>query len=183
MRSFEVLRGFALRSAALRRDVRGAAAIEFALVGSSFLALLFGSLQIALIFFAQQSLETAAEATTRQIMTGQVQQGGMTASQFKTAACNNLPTFFKCANLMVDIQTASSFSAATTTMPTLTYDSNGNVTNTWSFTPGGAGSIVVMRLMYVWPVLPGPLNFNLANQGSNKRMLMATSVFKSEPYT
>ena len=168
--------------ARLRGDSGGAAIIEFALVGGVFIALLFGSLQIALIFFAQQSLETAAEATTRQIMTGQVQQGGMTASQFKTAACSNLPSFFNCSKLMVDIRTASSFSTATTSMPTLTYDSHGNVTNTWSYDTGGAGSIVVMRLMYVWPVLPGPLNFNLANQGANKRMLMATSVFKSEPY-
>jgi Flp pilus assembly protein TadG len=169
-------------ASSLLGDERGAALLEFALVGSIFLALLFGSLQIALIFFAQQSLETAAEATSRQIMTGQVQNGNMTAAQFKTAACNNLPTFFNCANLLIDVQTAASFSAASTTMPTLTYDANGNPTNTWSYNVGGAGSIVVMRLMYVWPVLPGPLNFNLANQGSNKRMLMATSVFKSEPY-
>jgi Flp pilus assembly protein TadG len=171
------------RAARLLRDERGAALLEFALVGSVFFALLFGSLQIALIFFAQQSLETSAEATTRQIMTGQAQHANMTAAQFKTLACNNLPTFFKCANLMVDIRTASTFSAASTAMPVLTYDANGNVTNTWTFNVGGAGSIVVMRLMYVWPVLPGPLNFNLANQGTNKRMLMATSVFKSEPYT
>jgi Flp pilus assembly protein TadG len=170
------------RAKRLLRDERGAAIIEFAMVAATFLALLFGSLQIALIFFAQQSLETAAEATTRQIMTGQVQHANMTSAQFKTAACNNLPTFFKCANLMIDIRTASAFSAASTAMPTLTYDAHGNPTNAWSYDVGGAGSIVVMRLMYVWPVLPGPLNFNLANQGSSKRMLMATSVFKSEPY-
>ena len=167
----------------LLRDQRGAALLEFALVGSCFLALLFCSLQIALIFFAQQCLETAAEATARQIMTGQVQKTNMTAAQFKTAACNNLPSFFKCANLMIDIRTATAFSAASTAMPTLTYDGSGNPTNTWSYDAGGAGSIVVMRVMYVWPVLPGPLKFNLANQGSNKRMLMATAVFKSEPYT
>jgi Flp pilus assembly protein TadG len=161
---------------------RGAAALEFALVGASFLALLFGRLQVALIFFAQQSLETAAEATSRQIMTGQVQHANMTTAQFKTAACNNLPSFFKCANLMIDVRTTPAFASASTLMPTLTYDANGNPTNTWTYDVGGAGSIVVMRLMYVWPVLPGPLNFNLANQGSNKRMLMATSVFKSEPY-
>jgi Flp pilus assembly protein TadG len=172
-----------LKTRELLGDEHGAAMMEFAIVGSCFLALILGTLQIALIFFAQQSLETAAEATTRQIMTGQAQQGNMTAAQFKTAACNNLPTFFKCANLMVDIRTATAFSAASTAMPTLTYDASGNPTNTWSYSLGGAGSIVVMRLMYVWPVLPGPLNFNLANQGSNKRMLMATSVFKSEPYS
>jgi Flp pilus assembly protein TadG len=172
----------AVRKRGLCRDERGAALIEFALVGSVFLALLLGSLQIALVFFAQQSLETAAEATTRQIMTGQVQKANMTAAQFKTAACNNLPSFFKCANLMIDIRTASAFSAASTAMPALTYDANGNPTNVWTYDVGGAGSIVVMRVMYVWPVLPGPLNFNLANQGTAKRMLMATSVFKSEPY-
>ena len=172
-----------VRAARLLRDERGAALLEFALVGSVFLALLFGSLQIALIFFAQQSLETSAEVTTREIMTGQVQHANMTTAQFKTLACNNLPTFFKCANLMIDVRTAPAFASASTAMPTLTYDANGNPTNTWSYDVGGAGSIVVIRLMYLWPVLPGPLNFNLANQGSNKRMLMATSVFKSEPYS
>lgn len=182
MSAIEVRRS-ASNAPSLLRDERGAALLEFALVGSTFLALLFGSLQIALVFFAQQCLETTAEATTRQIMTGQTQKASTTAAQFKTAACNNLPVFFKCANLYVDVTTAQSFSAASTTMPTLTYDANGNPTNTWNFSLGGAGSIVVMRLMYIWPVLPGPLNFNLANQGSNKRMLMATSVFKSEPYT
>ncbi len=166
----------------LLRDERGAALLEFVLVGSAFLALLLGSLQIAIVFFAQQSLETAAEATSRQIMTGQVQNANMTTAQFKTAACNNLPSFFKCANLMIDVRTTPAFASASTIMPTLTYDANGNPTNTWTYDVGGAGSIVVMRLMYVWPVLPGPLNFNLSNQGTAKRMLMATSVFKSEPY-
>jgi len=73
-----------VRAARLLRDERGAALLEFALVGSVFLALLFGSLQIALIFFAQQSLETSAEVTTREIMTGQVQHANMTTAQFKT---------------------------------------------------------------------------------------------------
>ena len=54
------------RVAGLLRDDRGTAIIEFAIVGSAFLALLFGTLQIALVFFAQQSLETAAFHFTRE---------------------------------------------------------------------------------------------------------------------
>ena len=67
--------------------------------------------------------------------------------------------------------------------PTITY-SGGNVSNTWSYTTGSAGDIVIVRVMYLWPIATGPLGFNLGNQGSsNKRLLVATSVAKSEPYT
>ena len=44
-----------------------------------------------------------------------------------------------------------------------------------------SGSIVVVRVMYLWPVFLGPLGLNLSNQPSNKRLLMATAAFKNEP--
>ena len=44
------------------------------------------------------------------------------------------------------------------------------------------GSIVVLRVLYQFPVIPGPLSFNLANLSNGARLLMATSVFEVEPY-
>ena len=166
-------------------DRRGATIIEFALVAAPFVALIVAVLQTSLVFFSQQALETTAERTARQLMTGSAQTSGTTQASFKTTACNNLlkvAAFMKCANLIIDVQNADNFASVDTSMPTLTYDSAGNVTNTWKFAPGGAGSIVIMRTMYQLPVVSAPLGFDLSNMGSNRRLLIATSVFKTEPY-
>ena len=166
----------------LRHDTRGSSVIEYALLGPVLFALIIATIQTALIFIAQQGLESDAQNAARLILTGQSQQAGMTAAQFKTAACNSLPPFLSCGNLYIDVSTASSFATATTSAPTITYDSHGNVTNGFGFAPGGQGSIVVLRLMYLWPTTAGPLGFDLSNQPGHNRMLFATSVFKTETY-
>lgn len=172
----------ARRRRSLARDDRGATVIEFALVAAPFVALLMAVLQTSVVFFSQQALESSAERTARQLMTGYAQTSGVTQASFKTTACNNLPGFMKCANLMIDVQNANNFSLVDTSMPTITQDSSGKVTNSWKFSPGNAGSIVIMRTMYQLPVISGPLGFDLSNMGGGKRLLIATSVFKTEPY-
>ena len=166
---------------ALARNKRGATIIEFAIVAAPFIALLIATLETSLVFFAQQTLETVSEETSRELLTGNAQKAGMTQQDFDKLACNNLPAFLSCANLMVDVQTADSFADVDTTTPSV-YDSKGNIKN-WQFNPGGAGSIVVMRTMYLFPVVGGPLGFNLANADSSHRLLIATAVFQTEPYT
>ena len=168
---------------ALARDTRGATLVEFAAVSAPFIALLLAIVQTSIVFFAQQALETATEQASRILLTGKAQQGGYSQSQFKQSVCAVLPIPLQCSNLMIDVSTAASFSAANTNRPTITYDKNGNVTNTWSYSPGGARTIVVLKLMYIWPVQMGPLNFNMSNAGNGKRLLVATSVFETEPYS
>jgi hypothetical protein len=84
--------------------------------------------------------------------------------------------------MMVDVQSATEFASVNTTTPPLSYDANGNVSNAWQFAPGGPGSVVVMRVMYLLPVVGGPLGFNLATARGGRRLLVSTIVFKSEPY-
>jgi Flp pilus assembly protein TadG len=171
-----------VRLRAFGRDDRGATILEFALVAAPFFALLLAILVTTLVFFAQQALETAGEAASRLIMTGQAQQGAWTAAQYKTQVCKRLPPILGCNNLMIDVETATSFSTASTGTPTITY-TNGVPSNAWQYQVGGAGSIVIVRLMYLWPIATGPLGFNLGNQSGNKRLLIATSVAQTEPYT
>lgn len=162
---------------------RGAAAIEFGFVAAPLFALLVGILQIGVVFLAQQQLETAVEKSARTVLTGNVQKAGLTSAQFASALCANLTVLFKCSQVMVDMQSASAFSAASTSAPTFTYDADGNVTNTWSFETGSAHAVMVLRVMYQFPVVGGPLNVALANLGNGKRLLMATAVFQVEPYS
>ncbi len=122
-------------------------AMEFALVAPAFIALVLGILHIALIYLAQQGLESAVENASRLVMTGAVQSltlsgqsnPGVAASDFKSAVCNgisgtdanntavsyagSLPPFLSCNRLTVNVQVVpTSCSAPTITVPTYTYD-------------------------------------------------------------
>jgi Flp pilus assembly protein TadG len=165
----------------MRRD-DGAAAVEFAMVAAPFIALLVALIQTALVFFAGRVLDVVVTESSRQILTGSAQTSGMTQSGFATAVCQNVFALFKCSQLMIDVRTYSSFGAADTSMPTLTFDAHGNVTNSWQFNPGNPNDIVVVRVMYQWPVALGPLGFNLSNMSNGNRLMVGTAVFKNEPY-
>lgn len=160
-------------------DRQGATAVEFALVAVPFIGLLFGILQTFLVFFAQQLLETSVHQSSRLIFTGQAQAQAMNQTQFASVVCSNLPILFNCNNLMIDVQVAGSWSSASAGAPTLTFDANGNVTNAWQFNPGNTGDIVIVRVMYMWPVFAAPLLANLANAS---RLIMASSAFQNEAY-
>jgi Flp pilus assembly protein TadG len=174
-------------SGAFIRDSKGATAVEFALIATPFLAIIAALIQTFLVFFAQSVLENAVRKSSRQILTGQVQTQAASLSQaaataaFHQIVCDNAAVLFKCNGLMVDVRVANNWSSANTGLPTLTYDSNGNVTNTWQFNPGNAGDVVVVRVMYLWPVFFGQIAFNMANQANGSREIMASAAFQNEP--
>jgi Flp pilus assembly protein TadG len=162
-------------------DSKGATAVEFALVAIPFLALIIALIQTFLVFFAQELLESVVQQSARLVLTGQVQSQQMTQSGFQQAVCNQVVIFFNCSGLMVDVQVANTWSSANTSTPTLTFDAQGNVNNAWQFNPGSTGDIVVVRVMYQWPVFLGPLGFNLSNLSNGKRLIMASAAFQNEP--
>ncbi len=165
-----------------RRFVRqqdGAAAVEFALVAAPFLALLFAIIETAVVFFANQTLEATAAEAARLVMTGQAQTANYTQGDFKNAVCARVYGLFDCANGMtVDVKTYASFSNYNYTPPV----SNGVLNTTTAYTPGGPGCIVVVTLYYQWPIFVSMYNTALSNLSGNKRLLVATSVFRNEPY-
>jgi Flp pilus assembly protein TadG len=163
-----------------KRSKDGAAAVEFALVAAPFLALVFAILETALVFFASQVLETAAADSARLILTGQAQTSGLNQTQFKQEVCNRIYGLFDCASgIKVDVRTYNSFSSANMAKP---IDANGNVTFTPSYQPGSPGDIIVVRLLYEWPVYVSLLGLNLSDLSNGKRLIMATSAFRNEPY-
>jgi Flp pilus assembly protein TadG len=182
-----VERTVAPRQAPVRSPIKflrsrdGASAVEFGLIALPFLAIIFATLQSAILLMAQEELETAVEKAGRLVLTGQAVTQSLTQAQFTTKVCGYLSVLFNCNNLMVNMQTADTFSDASPAAPTLTFGSKGQVTNTWSYQPGSAGQIVVLQVMYQWPVFGHLLGFNLSNLPNGNHLLMATSVFKNEP--
>lgn len=167
---------------ALLRDRCGVGTVEFAIVAAPFIALIIAIFQITTTFFAQQTLETAAEKAVRQLVTGTAQKAGMTKDGYKTLVCSKLPGFLKCANVLVDVRTVTSFSDADLTQPTITFDGSGNPSSASQYTPGKGGEITIARVMYVWSAQGGPLGFDISNMSGDRRLLTAVNVFKTEPY-
>jgi hypothetical protein len=115
-------------------------------------------------------------------MTGQVQNAGTTQSQFATEVCPMVSVIFTCANLMINVQNYSDFSGASTSAPTLTYNANGTVSNTWAYDPGTPGQVMVVQLIYQWPIVPGPFGYVLSNLGNGTTEMMGVTAFRVEPF-
>ena len=163
----------------LLRCRRGSTAVEFALIAAPFLACLIAIFETGIAFYAQAALQTATTQSARLIMTGQAQNQGLSAAQFRQQVCTNVTALFNCAGIYVNVQKFASFSTAAVLNPL----QNGNVNaNSMNYIPGGPGDIVLVQVFYPWPTLVAPLGFNLSNMNGNNRLLMATAAFRNEPY-
>jgi len=173
-------RGMA-RARRFGRNEDGATAVEFGLVAVPFFALIFAILETAIVFFAGQVLETAVGDTARLIRTGQAHEDGMSAEQFKTTVCAGVFQLFDCDNgLSLDVRTFPDFDSIDLGV---VVDEDGNlVTEDFNFQIGQSGDIVVVRVLYEWPVLVATLGHDLANLPNGKHLLSATAVFKNEPF-
>ncbi len=160
------------------RQEKGAAALEFGLILLPFLTLVFVIIETAIIFLAGQTLETAVADSARLIMTGQAQSQNFDQNSFKNAVCKRIYALFDCSGGMyVDVKTYASFANITNTVQ---FDGSGKPITTYQ--PGNASDIVVVRLMYQWPVLVPLVQPYLGDSGGKTRLLVATAAFRNEPY-
>src|SRR5258708_38814692 len=114
----------ALPSRFLRHE-DGSTAVEFGLILLPFIALTFAIMETALVFFADQTLETAVADSARLIMTGPAQTGNFQAADFKNAVCSRIYGLFNCSTgIYINVQTYTSFGAITYTPP---IDTHGNL--------------------------------------------------------
>jgi Flp pilus assembly protein TadG len=166
-----------------RRNRRGSAAVEFALVAPVFFALLFAIIETALMFFAGQLLETGTQDSTRLMYTHQAYDTGMDETAFKTDLCSRIATLFNCtgnlANLFVDVQYYAPGAAINLTDPIV----NGSLSGTFTYQvpPPGSANTVVVRVFYQWPLYVTGLGYNISNLSGGKRLLAATAAFHVEP--
>lgn len=179
-------------SASFRRSQEGATAVEFGLLALPFLFLMFSILEIAMVFWSTQVLETAVANASRQIYTGQFQSdpakatltSAQLAAAFKTAVCANVTALFDCnAKVAIDIRNFSSFSGTTpptatkTVGTTTTFD-----TTSFGYQTVGAKQIALVTAAMEYPVMVKMLA-GTAGLSNGNRIIMATAAFKTEPYT
>lgn len=192
-RAFRLLPSRIARRFVRRQD--GAAAVEFAFIAAPFLALLFAILETALVFFAGQTLEAATADASRLILTGQAQTtnfktgladaNGFSKADFKDAICQRIIAMFDCnGSIYVNVQSYNTFDAIDTSPPPLKTDGSFDASK-MGYSPGGPGAIVIVQVFYQWPIYASVLDMLSQGQapgiGAN-RLLMATAVFRNEPF-
>jgi Flp pilus assembly protein TadG len=165
--------------ARFRRNRDGTSAVEFGLIAIPFFALLLAIIETAMIYYVSEVLQTAVSDSSRLIMTGQVTSTTYDAAKFKTEICSRVPTLFDCQNLIrVDVQSSTAFPGSVPTPVT-----NGNLDSTgFGFDPGGPSQIVMVRAAMAYPVWLPIIGLGMANLNENKRLIMASAVFRNEPY-
>lgn len=173
-----------------RRSQDGSAAIEFGFVAFPFFALLFAIIETALMFFANEALEEALSQASRNLLTGQAlsryssSNAAVNAAAFRDDICALAPTsLIDCNKLYVDVKVYSSFSGAGTGT---TNPIAGGVLNVsgFTYTQPQPKQIIVARAVLDYKLfLTGWASAGLANIGSGHRALIATTTFRSEPFT
>lgn len=166
-----------------RRNRRGSAAVEFALVAPLFFGMLFAIIETAIVFFAGQVLEQGTAESARLMLTHQAQDSGMNETAFKTNLCNRIKVMFNCygnlANITVDVKVFAPGTAITISDPIV----SGNLTGPFSYSlpPSGSPNTVVVRAFYQWPLYVTRFGYNIANLNGSQRLLAATAAFHVEP--
>ncbi len=160
----------------------GSAAVEFAIVAVPFFAILFAIIELAFVFWAGQVLETAVHDTSRLIMTGQAQKQNFNQTRFRQELCARVYGLFNCTTgMIIDVRTSGAFASANLGKPA--FKPNGSVDDTgFEYQTGGPGDIVVVRVMYEWPLILRTFGLDLADTPSGKRLLMSAVAFRNEPY-
>lgn len=169
-----------LRRLLAARD--GVAAVEFAFVAIPFFALLFGIMEVAMIFFIGQLIESGAWEAARLIRTGQAQAQGFDEARFKQQICDNVGLLSDCiSKIKIDVRTYPDFKAASenTSNP---IDENGNLVEDFDFQPGVGGDIVMVRAFYEWKTITPGFSISPGNLGNGNMLLAATMAFRNEPF-
>lgn len=157
--------------------------MEFAIVALPFFAILLAVLSVSLTFFAQQGVETAAATLGRSLLIGETKAGTLSKAQFKALACTNLPAYLRCSNLLVSVDRSSDFASVSTAAPNITFAADGSPIDSMPYNLGSAGDILTLRLLYVWPLPSIALGFDLSTLPNGRRLLIATSITKTEQYS
>jgi hypothetical protein len=175
-----------LLPAKLCRDQRGHAAVEFALVAPAFFFLMFVIAETALVFIAEQVMDNAVFETARLIRTGQVQNGGMSADEFKDEVCDRMSVFIDCdGNFYLEVKTFPTFDdmadyVAGNLRP---IDEEGEFKTADAFDFGDESEIVIVRAYYQWATnkIFG-LSLQTPELGNGKRLIGTFAAFRNEPY-
>jgi len=163
-----------------RRNGKGTAAVEFALVAPLFFALLFALLDTAFLLFSTQILETGVHNASRLIRTGQAQTANLNETDFRNTICDEISGIFNCSeNLIVDVQVFEDFDDPDFGTP---INGDGELEINPNYNPGGGGDIIVVRAFMEHPNFMPSFGQSSGGLANGNRLLASAVTFRNEPF-
>lgn len=195
-----------------RKSDDGTAAVEFAMIALPFFMLLAFIAELGIGYLANKTLDLSVSNVSRQIRVGALTVGSTGTAEdgsaldaeavFRKELCSKwVKAFFKCEDLLIDVQTVASWADRPATPDREEeelVDEDGNTINDengdpetelgginsdgFGFAPGGRLTINVVRVYYEWPTI---IDFNNSNSRAwvdDKRLMSSSSAFLTEPF-
>lgn len=165
-----------------RRDGQGATAVEFALVAVPFFAVIFAIIQTALVLYVEEVLQTAVDKASRKLLVGSANSGNTNRPAFKQLVCDGIPALIDCeSDVWIDVRPIGAFFDPANLTPPVK-DGHLDVAGAgFAFDPGGPKEVIAVRAILSYQLLlPVP---GLANLNWDRRLIMATAVFRNEPFS
>ncbi|WP_208995333.1 TadE/TadG family type IV pilus assembly protein [Roseibium hamelinense] len=164
-----------------RRSRDGVTAIEFALIAPVFFVLVLGTMEIGISFLVHRMADNAVLEASRKIKTGQALRDGFNETQFKAEICSSMPDFMcDVDRIVLEVSEFEFFSELDSIDDML--DDDGEIREDYNFQVGSAGSIILVRTIYRWPMVTSILGLSAADGGNYERYLYSTQVFRNEPF-
>ena len=158
----------------------GAAAIEFAILVVPFTLLIFGIIEISLMFTAQTMLQSATNKATREIRTAELHSVSDAEDEFEKIVCNNINLMLECEKLGYEVVDVDNFSDAADLEAQFDDD---NEFESRGFELPGAESTVLVRTVYRYPLATNFFQNVFADGPDNEtRLFISTNVLEIEPF-
>lgn len=169
--------------APLRRllgDRQGVAAIEFAILALPLFIMLFGIIEVSLMFFVNSALDASVHKISRMIRTGEVASSKITLAGFKAKICDDMLLSFNCStDLVVKVNVLSDLSSATSTDP---IDNSGNLAVTETFDVGKGSDYILVQTFLPWDTVVNFLTLSSAQLSDGRYLLGSSALFRNEPF-
>lgn len=176
---------------AMLADVKGASALEFALVAPLCLGLVLFLMTAGLVVYMNLALDYATGKAARALMVGTIQKNAVSQGDFRTQyVCPYLPAAMSCGDVIVNLYTLTestgaggysdyvNLSAGTLNIPTL---SNGSA----SYAVGQQGAYQYLQVLYPATFLPALISKAMGNatyNGKTAFLTVSTAAFRNEQF-
>lgn len=184
----------------IRKSESGSTALEFGVLAIPFFMIIVATVETLVAFAGEQILVNAVDKMSRQLRTGEItfnmgRTTDLTEAEFRELFCNEIKIVLSCSNtissdqkLFIDLKNVVNYSDIDVGIPKVNSADYAELdTSGFEYSPGGSGSINVLRVYYKWDVTvdlirPYITNIRPGAEGSEYYLMVSTTAFRNEGY-
>lgn len=160
-------------------DRKGVAAIEFAILALPLFIMIFGIIEVSLMFFVNSALDASVHKISRMIRTGEIASSKITLADFKARICNDMLLSFSCSSdLLVKVNVLDLSSAASGDP----IDDSGNLTVTETYDIGKGSDYILVQTFLPWTAAVNFFSLSSAKLSDGRYLLGSSVLFRNEPF-